>query len=131
MWKMDLMSVFDIHLVFTLPSRDSTLQYKRCVHFWKNFPCITSLGLLIVFFQSFWTFRKRITIVFENDRFDKNDLQLFFIWFSDLFWGEQGHYPLPSFCFLFCCSCNTFRLCKLLFNTLSMIFSWRQGVGAC
>jgi len=35
-----------IRLVFTLPPRDSTLQYKRCkrcVHFWNNFPCITSL----------------------------------------------------------------------------------------
>ena len=31
--------------MFTLPPRDSTLQYKRCVHFWNNFPCITSLGL--------------------------------------------------------------------------------------
>ena len=47
MWKMDPMSGFDIRLVFTLPPRDSTLQYKRCVHFWNNFPCITSLGLMI------------------------------------------------------------------------------------
>ena len=29
---MDLMSGFDIRLVFTLPPSDSTLQYKRCVH---------------------------------------------------------------------------------------------------
>ena len=43
MWKKDPMSGFDIRLVFTLPPRDSTLQYKRCVHFWNNFPCITSL----------------------------------------------------------------------------------------
>ena len=34
---------FDIRLVFTLPPRDSTLQYKRCVLFWNNFPCATSL----------------------------------------------------------------------------------------
>ena len=46
MWKMDPMSGFDIRLVFTLPPRDSTLQYKRCVHFWNNFPCITSLYIL-------------------------------------------------------------------------------------
>ena len=46
MWKMDPMSGFDIRLVFTLPPRDSTLQYKRCVHFWNNFPCLTSLVLL-------------------------------------------------------------------------------------
>ena len=46
MWKMDPipMSGCNIRLVFTLPPRDSTLQYKRCVHFWNNFPCITSLG---------------------------------------------------------------------------------------
>ena len=29
--------------------------------------------------QSFWTFRKRITIVFENYRFYQNDLRPFFI----------------------------------------------------
>ena len=43
MWKMDPMSGCNIRLVSTLPPRDSTLQYKRCVHFWNNFPCITSL----------------------------------------------------------------------------------------
>ena len=43
MWKMDPMSGFDIRLVFTLPPRDSTLQYKRCVHLWNNFPCIATL----------------------------------------------------------------------------------------
>ena len=42
MWKMDPMSVFDIRLVFTLPPRDSTLQYKRLLHLWYNFPCITT-----------------------------------------------------------------------------------------
>jgi len=42
-WKMDSMSGFDIRLVFTLPPRDSTLQYKRCVHLWNKFPCITTL----------------------------------------------------------------------------------------
>ena len=44
MWKMDPISGFDIRLVFTLPPRDRTLQYKRCVHFWNNFPCITIFG---------------------------------------------------------------------------------------
>ena len=32
----------DIRLVFT--PRDSTLQYKRWVHLWNNFPCIITLG---------------------------------------------------------------------------------------
>ena len=45
MWKMDPMSGFDIRLVFTLPPRESTLQYKRCVNLWNNFPCITALIL--------------------------------------------------------------------------------------
>ena len=40
---MDPMSGFDIRLVFTLPPRDSTLQYKRCVHLWNDFSCITTL----------------------------------------------------------------------------------------
>ena len=43
MWKMDPMSGCDIPLVFTLPPRDSTLQYKRCVHLWNKFPCNTIL----------------------------------------------------------------------------------------
>jgi len=43
MWKMDPMSGCDIRLVFTLPPRDCTLQYKRCVHLWNNFPCIITL----------------------------------------------------------------------------------------
>ena len=40
---MDPMSGFDIRPVFTLPPRDSTLQYKRCVHLGNNFPCIITL----------------------------------------------------------------------------------------
>ena len=43
MWKMDPMSGSDIRLVFTLPPRDSTLQYKRCVHLWNNYLCIIIL----------------------------------------------------------------------------------------
>ena len=43
MWKMDPMLGCDIRLVFTLPPRDSTLQYRRCVHLWNNFPCIINL----------------------------------------------------------------------------------------
>jgi len=44
MGKMDPMSGFDIRLVFTLPPRDSTLQYTRCAHLWNNFPCIITLS---------------------------------------------------------------------------------------
>ena len=53
MWKMDSMSGFDIRLVFTLPPRDSTLQYKRCVHLWNNFPCIITLDISLVRIKCF------------------------------------------------------------------------------
>ena len=43
MKKMDRMSGFDIRLVFTVPPRDSTMQYKRFWHLWNNFPCINTL----------------------------------------------------------------------------------------
>ena len=43
LWKMDPISDLYNHLVFTLPPRDSTLQYKRCVHLWYKFPCIITL----------------------------------------------------------------------------------------
>ena len=33
----------NIRLVFTLSPRDSTPQYKRCVHLWNNFPCIITI----------------------------------------------------------------------------------------
>ena len=48
-WKMDLMSGFDIRLVFTLPPRDSTLQYKTCVLFYNNFPCIIILVITLFY----------------------------------------------------------------------------------
>ena len=41
--KIDSMSGFDIRLVFTFPPKDSTLQYKKCVHLWNNLPCIITL----------------------------------------------------------------------------------------
>ena len=40
---MNPMSGCDIRLVFTLQPRDSTLQYKRCVHLWNKFPYIITL----------------------------------------------------------------------------------------
>ena len=59
MWKINPMSGCDIRLVFTLPPRDGTLQYKRCVHFWNNFPCITSLTKpkLFLNYANFLTFK--------------------------------------------------------------------------
>ena len=37
---MDPISGFYIRLVFTLPPRESKLQYKICVHFRNNFPAL-------------------------------------------------------------------------------------------
>ena len=47
MWKKDpimqaLTSVLCLHY-----RPDSTLQYKRCVHLWNNFPCITTSVLMM------------------------------------------------------------------------------------
>ena len=48
MWRMDPLSGCYIRLVFTLlPARDSSLQYKRCVHLWNKFPCIITLSILM------------------------------------------------------------------------------------
>ena len=38
--KMDSMSGCNIRLVFPFPPKDSTLQNKKCVYLWNNFPCI-------------------------------------------------------------------------------------------
>ena len=57
MGKMDPMSGCNIRLVFTLPPRDSTLQYKRCVQLWNNSPYITPLSAynsLYVCMTSHW-----------------------------------------------------------------------------
>ena len=43
LWKWDSMSGCDIRLVFTFPPKDSTLQYKKCVHFGNSFSCINTL----------------------------------------------------------------------------------------
>jgi len=49
MWKMDPISGFDIRIVFTLPPRDRTLQCKRSVHLWNNFPWITTVIYLSIY----------------------------------------------------------------------------------
>ena len=45
--KMDSMSGCDIRLVFIFPPKDSTLQYKKCVHLWNNYLCIIILWFLL------------------------------------------------------------------------------------
>ena len=65
-WKMDPKSGFDIRLVFTLPPSDSTLQYKRCVHFWNNFPCIKSLYKTITMHILYWNQK-------ESQRLENSD----------------------------------------------------------
>ena len=45
--KMDSMSDCDVRLVFTLQPKDSTLQYKKYIHLWNNFPCISTMIIKI------------------------------------------------------------------------------------
>ena len=62
MWKMGPMSGVDIRPVFTLPPRDSTLQFKRCVHLWNNFPCIITLAC-IMFSLKLWVVNIKILMM--------------------------------------------------------------------
>ena len=43
------MSGCDIRLVFTFPPKDSTLQYKKCVHLYNIFPYISTLTFYVIF----------------------------------------------------------------------------------
>ena len=77
MWKMDPMSGFDIRLVFTLPPRDRTLQYKRCVHFWNNFPCNTSLHIFVYIVS---------VLQFLVEKLDKpKSIVILMVWESDFY----------------------------------------------
>ena len=78
MWKMGPMSGFDILPVFTLPPRDSTLQFKRCVHLWNNFPCIITLACIMfslklwvvnikILMMSFYPFYPYVLMIFSNN----------------------------------------------------------------
>ena len=46
LWKWIPCQAVTIRLVFTFPPKDSTLQYKKFVHLWNNFPCIITLRKL-------------------------------------------------------------------------------------
>ena len=105
MWKMDPMSGFDIRLVFTLPPRDSTLQYKRCVHFWKNFPYITSLDRHISCVKSVYCSGRRSKqriqgqrIIFEGKGPEGWNKKILLMYFP--YWPESQKsyvFALPSF----------------------------------
>ena len=45
---MDSMLGCDIRLVFTFPPKDRTLQNKKFVHLWKNFPCISTSNKVLL-----------------------------------------------------------------------------------
>ena len=82
MWKMDPKSGFYIHLVFTLPPRDSTLQYKRCVHIWNKFPCIITLQLRFIKHRTNF---KLYSTVYTNYRLENGTLH-------QTIDGKTGHY---------------------------------------
>ena len=48
-----LTRLWHLSCVYITP-KDSTLQYKRCVHLWNNFPCIITL-VMFKDFQFSWT----------------------------------------------------------------------------
>ena len=58
----------DIRFVFTLPPRDSTLQYKRCVHLWNNFPCIITLVLRSLFISFYLLVKNKFVLQLGSDR---------------------------------------------------------------
>ena len=92
MWKMDLMSGCDIRLVFTLPPRDSTLHYKRCVHLWNKFPCIIALtlcdNLQLLKKNTVWSYFSVKTIWLHNCLADKGLTDTFFTGFKEKWKSE-------------------------------------------
>ena len=72
MWEIDQISSFDIRLVFTLPPRDSTLEYKRYVHLWNNFPCILTLYVLMLYFSE----PSSKSEIYNSQREDAHDIFL-------------------------------------------------------
>jgi len=91
MWKMDPMSGCDIRLVFTLPHRDSTLQYKIWVHLWNNFPYIITLhadkSLKKLFFLKIIPIR-----YFIEDKEDQSELKSFWLLFEVFYFGGDLHW---------------------------------------
>jgi len=81
---MDPMSGCDIRLVFTFPPKDSTLQYKKYVHLWSNFPCISTLRQGIVMKTSFETRVSQIGLgsFLDINIFVKNIILFSFFMFS-------------------------------------------------
>ena len=102
MWKMDPMSGFDIRLVFTLPPRDSTMQYKRCVHLWNNFPCIITLFLV---HTNVWRVKYYLTLYLKSFMLLYNRAHLcpFKIYTS---------HSCFSFCKLIIFNCSFSNICK-------------------
>ena len=71
----DPISGCDIRLVFILSPRDSTLQYKRCVHIWNNFPCIITLivpkgGLWTLKMEKCWMEKMSTFLVLKTYQFN-------------------------------------------------------------
>jgi len=83
---------FDIRLVFTLPPRDSTLQYKRCVHLWNNFPWIRTLGLLFNNLKLHFLFYLRQIYQqkkYEREKAKKSCLKLVKFWSKVAAWKDK------------------------------------------
>ena len=80
------MSGCNIRLVFTLPRRDSTLQYKRCIHFWNNFLCITVLQMNdLLLPKLIWAFIVELK---------EACFQVLPVWFIYLSWPQPTFIPV-------------------------------------
>ena len=95
MWQMGPLAGFDIRLVFTLPPRDSTLQYKRCVHFWNNYPCITFLTKPKILFN-YANFLILLTMHMQKMLFFRGELRIFAVPCTPRAWW----FFLWKYCFL-------------------------------
>ena len=84
------MSGCDIRLVFTLPPRDSTLQYKRCGHLCNNIPCIITLHQPQYFYPREIQFPNLKQLVFQRS---KSSIATF-----KKYWSiTHMHHSYPSF----------------------------------
>ena len=96
----------DIRLVFTLPPRVSTLQYKRCVHVWNNFPYFITLGPCIVY-------TTQLLYLMPHEVFKV----IYWIYFVVIIFGSFKFY-----CFIMKAYINVFPLYNIQFKPLKVLF---------
>ena len=117
-----------IHLVITLPPRASTLQYKRCLHLWNNFPCIITLqghmfliakiSINCTLYKDIYFFRSFL-VLFINNSFSH------FLWY-----GRGGNFCLKGFTSSWSTSLSPYKeLRKLMKQRMMISTSWYLHYG--